>query len=38
MCAIDIFYQGEGLPDVEHIEIDPEQPVSYKGTMERVPS
>lgn len=25
MPAIDIFYQGEGLPDVEHIEISPEQ-------------
>jgi len=25
MSAIDIFYQGEGLPDVEHIEIGPEQ-------------
>jgi hypothetical protein len=25
MPAIDIFYQGEGLPDVEHIEIGPDQ-------------
>ena len=25
MAAIDVFYQGEGLADVEHIEVGPEQ-------------